>query len=256
MSNMKSPESGLGRGIPSPAVYDRIVKKVFAPVIYGGEMLSHPLWSLGHLSAKRDIHTEGMDILQAQEGPYIMSMVHRNAIDPLAMAVAVDRDTQDRRFAMMAKKEIWNTPVVGRLVGKVLDSAGTFPVNRDEPMNQELVERTDVLFGQGGRMGIFHEAHRRDGDLIDRKHSARGVAGIAIRSGVPIIPVGIDGTHKSKRGDISIVVGQPMRTIHNAELAIFEPKTLVRASKPVLDELHESMQAAQNRAIELRESML
>jgi 1-acyl-sn-glycerol-3-phosphate acyltransferase len=123
-----------------------------------------------------------------------------------------------RQVAYFAKAEYFTTPGVrGRLMSAVFTGLGQVPVERADTKSAAGVIDigVEVLRG-GGALGIFPEGTRSpDGQL----HKFRtGVARLALRSGAPVIPVGVVGTREVlppdgrrwRRAPVSVHFGTPM----------------------------------------------
>ena len=108
-----------------------------------------------------------------------------------------------RRVRFMAKSELWRS----RFLGWAITTFWAFPVKRGEPDRQAIAKATDLL-KSGELVGIFPEGTRvRDGAVEPQG----GVAFLAMRAGVPIVPVGIAGTDKI-RPDGAILMHFPRVT--------------------------------------------
>ncbi|HLE88496.1 MAG TPA: lysophospholipid acyltransferase family protein [Candidatus Limnocylindria bacterium] len=120
------------------------------------------------------------------EGPYIMVGNHCSNLDPPFIGAAIGRHT-GRAIYFMAKDEISRWPLIGWLAR----SSGVFFVRRGE--GDRGAQRIALQHLAAGRpIGIFPEGTRsRDGVLREPK---LGVALLAIRSGAPLLPVGISGS--------------------------------------------------------------
>lgn len=121
-------------------------------------------------------------------GGAILAGNHVSYADPVLLWCKAPRHV---RF--MAKKELWETG----WLGWALDRVWAFPVRRGEADRAAISQATEHLKA-GELVGIFPEGTRTreaEGEL-GQAHS--GVAFIATRAGVPIIPVGIAGTDRIK----------------------------------------------------------
>jgi 1-acyl-sn-glycerol-3-phosphate acyltransferase len=140
-------------------------------------------------------------------GPYVLAPTHRSNLDiPVAAAVST------RRLRFMGKDSLWKY----RPVGAVLSALGGFPVVRGSADLEALKRCVDVL-RRGEPLVLFPEGTRRSGpvvaDLFD------GAAFVAVKAGVPIVPVAIAGTEESMgkgrrsiaRGRCVMVIGAPLR---------------------------------------------
>jgi 1-acyl-sn-glycerol-3-phosphate acyltransferase len=117
---------------------------------------------------------------------------HQSNIDPPILFVALPP-----RIAMMGKKQVFSIPVLGGAL-----HAGDFvPVHRENPEEaRESVEVALEKLRRGVSFVVYPEGHRSwDGRLLPFKH---GVFVLAIRGGVPIVPITVDGaTGLMPKGD-------------------------------------------------------
>lgn len=159
---------------------------------------------------------EGLEHVPRQ-GPYILVSNHCSNLDPPFVGAAVGHHT-GRVIYFMAKDEISRWPLVGFLAR----SAGVFFVRRGE--GDRAAQRIALAhLAAGEPIGIFPEGTRtRDGILREPKP---GVALLAMRSGAPILPVGITGSGKifpgrsriPHRTHVMIRIGQPFSLPMQAE---------------------------------------
>jgi 1-acyl-sn-glycerol-3-phosphate acyltransferase len=121
-----------------------------------------------------------------RSGAYLLVSNHCSNLDPPFIGAAVGHGT-GRVIHFMAKAEIRRWPLVGWLAR----SAGVFFVRRGE--GDRAAQRSALEHLAAGRpVAIFPEGTRsRNGVLLEPK---AGAALIAMRAGVPILPVGITGT--------------------------------------------------------------
>jgi 1-acyl-sn-glycerol-3-phosphate acyltransferase len=150
-----------------------------------------------------------------REGPYLVVANHCSNLDPPFLGWAVGHRT-GRVVHFMAKDEMRRWPVVGWLA----KSAGAFFVRRGEADRAAQRMALEVL--QAGRpLAIFPEGTRSpDGNLGEGR---LGPAMLAMRTDVPVLPVGITGTEsifpgKSRwphRTPITFTVGETFRLPHS-----------------------------------------
>jgi 1-acyl-sn-glycerol-3-phosphate acyltransferase len=141
------------------------------------------------------------------DGPYILAPVHRSYLDWLIVA----RVTSKPRLRYIAKAEIWKSGPVGRL----LEALGAFPVNRSGA-DRDALERCRAVLAGGEPLVMFPEGTRRTGPVVEDLRE--GVAYLAMRAGVPVVPVGIGGSERAMpRGSVfprphrvDVVVGPPL----------------------------------------------
>lgn len=141
---------------------------------------------------------------------YIYAANHQSQFDIFALQGYLTQD-----FRWLAKKELFEVPVFG----KAMHCAGYISVDRSHGRKavQSLVEAAQRI-ADGTSVVIFPEGTRSpDGRLQTFKS---GVMFLAIRSGVPIVPVAISGSHEvlpkgallPRPGHIRIIMGAPIET--------------------------------------------
>jgi 1-acyl-sn-glycerol-3-phosphate acyltransferase len=124
-------------------------------------------------------------------GPAIIAANHLSAADEVFTPI-----TAGRQVLYFAKAEYFTAPGLrGRITAWSFREFGHVPVDRYNP--RAAANAVDVgveLLGQHKALGIYPEGTRSpDGRL----HKFRtGVARLALRSGAPVIPVGLIGTDK------------------------------------------------------------
>jgi 1-acyl-sn-glycerol-3-phosphate acyltransferase len=123
-----------------------------------------------------------------RSGPFIVVANHCSNLDPLMMGWATGNQV-GRVVHFMAKIEMRHWPVIGWLATQ----AGVYFVRRGE--RDRAAQRFSLETLAAGRpIAIFPEGTRsKDGRL---KAGKPGTALIAMRSGAPIVPAGISGTHR------------------------------------------------------------
>jgi 1-acyl-sn-glycerol-3-phosphate acyltransferase len=139
-------------------------------------------------------------------GAYVVAPVHRSNIDtPLVGCITV------RRMRFMGKDSLWHN----RISARFFSALGGFPVVRGTADRDALRRCIDVIEG-GEPLVLFPEGTRQSGPLVE--HLYEGAAYVALRTGVPIVPVGIGGSERAmpkgarglRPGRIAIVVGVPL----------------------------------------------
>jgi 1-acyl-sn-glycerol-3-phosphate acyltransferase len=167
----------------------------------GAIITSWLLWLFGPGSV------EGLENVPRQ-GPVLVVANHCSNLDPLFVGWAVGHRS-GRIIHFMAKDEMSRWPLIGFLAR----NAGVFFVRRGEADRAAQRVAFDLI-GSGRMIGVFPEGTR---SLTGRLGEARaGAALLAIRTGVPVLPVGVVGTHRifpgrsrwPHRNRITIRIGQ------------------------------------------------
>jgi 1-acyl-sn-glycerol-3-phosphate acyltransferase len=139
--------------------------------------------------------------------PYIMVSNHASLLDPPLVGVACNKN----RLDFMAKKELFDTPIVGtwvRLVNCICIKRGASNVESlKEALRRIHKKRVVCIFPEGTRSV--------DGSLQEAK---RGTGFLIVKAGVPVIPVYVHGSGTAfpiaggmKPGSrISVFIGRPM----------------------------------------------
>ena len=124
---------------------------------------------------------------------------HVSYWDPIVVGCALNR-----RICFMAKAELFDIPVLGLIITKL----GAFPVQRDGA-DRSSIRRALELLDAGEVVGIFPEGTRSKTDELLNPHM--GAAMLAIKGGVPLLPVAVSGT-RGFWGKVQINFGQPINT--------------------------------------------
>ena len=147
-----------------------------------------------------------------REGPVIIAANHASNLDvPVIGSWLIPRI--GRRIHWLGKKELFDWPIIGWIAA----NGGVHPVDRGGAdveafrLAQRIVDEGHVLF-------VFPEGTRSpDGAL---QQARDGIALLALRTGAPIVPIGISGTDrvwpKGQRlphpgGRVTVRVGRPFR---------------------------------------------
>jgi len=118
-----------------------------------------------------------------QKGGLILASNHVSYLDPVVLGVSLKR-----KIYFIAKEEVFKN-IFCHLF---LSGLNAFPVNRNKTDIVAFKKAIKVL-KEGNILGIFPEGTRSyDGELKDLK---TGVFKIAKKTGVPVLPVGINGTY-------------------------------------------------------------
>lgn len=156
-------------------------------------------WGIGasmRLAGVR-VRTEGTENIPA--GVCVFAANHVSNLDPPAALLGVPR-----RISFLAKKEVFNVPVVrtALLLGKIV------PVDREHTEAAiASIDQAVAILREGISFFVFPEGTRsRDGSL---KAFKKGTFVMAIRAGVPVVPVSILGSReRMPKGKLSTVPGE------------------------------------------------
>ena len=134
-----------------------------------------------------------------KEGGAILCPNHISMWDPIACTVA-----QNRKLAYMAKAEVYNF----KLLTWFFKSVNVFPVERDNRRaNVKSIMTMENLLREGHALIVFPEGTRvRKGKKSEPKN---GAVRMALHTGVPIVPFGINGNFKIFR-KVKIKIGEPI----------------------------------------------
>jgi len=158
-----------------------------------------------------------------REGPAIVVANHTCSIDPLLLTAC----TPWRLIGFMVAREYAVIPLIGRVI-RLLEC---IPVRRDGSDAQATRKALRHL-KDGKVLGIFIEGGIPNPE--ERVVPKDGAALLAARTGAPIVPVHISGTHYSER------VIRPFFRRHRAVVRFGEPidvKTLTSSARPDRAEL-------------------
>jgi 1-acyl-sn-glycerol-3-phosphate acyltransferase len=173
-----------------------ILKIVLTPVFYF-------LWR---------VEVEGKEHIPVH-GPAVLAANHQSFCDSFFLPLVVRR-----RLTYVAKAEYfdsWRTSWFFRAVGQI-------PVNREGgDRSQRALDTATAVLNSGRLLGIYPEGTRAPDVRLHRGHT--GVARLALRCDVPIIPVGIVGT-RAVQPPGSLI----MRPFHSVTIRFGPPVTYLR----------------------------
>lgn len=171
-------------------------------------------------------------------GPIILAANHVSFVDEVFTPLAARRQVY-----YFAKAEYFTgTGVRGRAMAAFFDGLGHVPVQRDHTRSAAAVIDIGVqLLGEGRALGIYPEGTRSpDGRLYKFR---TGVARVALRSGVAVVPVGLVGTREVQPPGTRRWHRAPVGVHFGAPLSFAASAHEERSSK-VLRELTETIRQA------------
>jgi 1-acyl-sn-glycerol-3-phosphate acyltransferase len=136
-------------------------------------------------------------------GPVILASNHLTNFDVFPMQLAINRP-----IYFMGKAELFKNPLLDALLRRL----GGFPVYRGARDNWAMQHSRRVLEA-GQVLGIFPEGSRSRGKGL--RPGKSGAARLALETGCPIVPMGVDGSHRlfinfPKRSRVRICLGPPI----------------------------------------------
>jgi 1-acyl-sn-glycerol-3-phosphate acyltransferase len=138
-------------------------------------------------------------------GPYIVAPSHRSNLD-VPFAAFVTR----RTIRFLAKDELF-TPGFGE---KLFNALGAIPVDRGTA-DRGALRKIEAALREGSVVGLFPEGTRKSGpdiaDLFD------GTTYLAVKLGVPIVPVGIGGS------EYILAKGRKIPRVHRVVVSVGKP---------------------------------
>ena len=167
-------------------------------------------------------------------GAFLLAPTHRSILDtPIASGVT------RRRMRFMGADKYWKNKAFGRL----LTALGGFPVTRGTA-DREALKRCIAVLEQGEPLVLFPEGERKSGPLVHPLFD--GAAFVAVKAGVPIVPVGIGGSERAmpkgakfiRPRKVHMVIGEPLQTA----TVTGSPKEQRDAARRVTVELHAELQ--------------
>ena len=171
--------------------------------------------------------TVGIDHIP--EGGALLCANHVSGWDPIVIGLNLPRDS---RMTVMAKDQLFHIPLLGPFLLKL----GIIPVKRGGS-DLAAIKASLKALNEGNRLLVFPEGTRveEEGEVAAKG----GVAMLALRTGVPMIPVYCGGRHKFLRRT-TIVFGNPYMPV-------------IAGRRPTPDENRAIAQEIMNRIYDLKE---
>jgi 1-acyl-sn-glycerol-3-phosphate acyltransferase len=154
-------------------------------------------------------HVTGLEKLDPNRG-YVLASNHASYFDtPVVLS------TIPLQFRFFAKKGLFSIP----LLGGHLRRAGHLPVNRDDPRAslKTMSDGARIVSERGVSLLLFPEGGRTPKQM---RPFREGAAYIAIKAGVPAVPIALRNTRNIlpmhsffvHGGDVEVQVGDPIET--------------------------------------------
>lgn len=187
------------------------------------------------------VRVEGLDKI-APGGSYLFVSNHRSYMD-----VPVILSQIPVQFRFLANKNLFAVP----FIGYHLKRAGHLAVNNANPREslKSMSEAARVIQQRGVSILIFPEGGRTDGEMRPFKD---GAAYVAIKAGVPVVPIALIGMRDILPmgsgyvfgGDVTMCIGDPLPTI---DLTLHDRTRFSQALHERIVELHEGVQLVEAR---------
>lgn len=136
-----------------------------------------------------------------RSGPVILAGNHRSYFDFFVLAQLVRRG--GRPIRMMAKKELFDVPGVGR----ICHAMGGIPVDRHSAQAVEAYAAAIAALDAGEVVGMMPQGTIPRGDAFHDPvlKGKTGVARLAAASGAPVVPFGLWGTELLMARDAKMI---------------------------------------------------
>ncbi len=171
------------------------------------------LWAMrrwSQVSARGlDIHVEPIDLHNVPPPPFVYACNHQSLLDVLVLGGALPHD-----FKWAAKRSLMKIP----FLGWHLSLAGHVPVDRQAGSRAaaEVIKRFEDVLKAGKPLLIFPEGTRSEDGIV--RPFKNGGFYASLRTGYPVVPVALEGTHKLMRkgaidtqtGHIPVKIGKPI----------------------------------------------
>lgn len=147
-----------------------------------------------------------------RDGPVIVAANHASNLDPVVLGSTL-MPRMGRRLQWLGKRELFDWPVVGWIAR----NGGVHAVDR-ATADVEAFRLAKRILDEGHALFVFPEGTRSPDGVLQAARD--GVAVLALRTGAPIVPVGIVGSYERwprgqklphPGGRVTVHVGSPFR---------------------------------------------
>jgi 1-acyl-sn-glycerol-3-phosphate acyltransferase len=159
--------------------------------------------------ARMRVRVEGLENI-SPGGSYVFASNHLSLMDIPAVLPHIPV-----QFRFLAKEGLFKVP----FIGYHLQRAGHIPVHRDSARAslRTMAETAEIVRDRGVSVLVFPEGGRSPDEMREFKD---GAAYIAIKAGVPIVPLGLCGTRevlqmgslRVQPGNVVLRIGEPIPT--------------------------------------------
>ena len=160
-----------------------------------------------------------------EQGPLLIVSNHLSYADQYLLAISLNR-----KVIFMAKEEIFRS----RLIKPLACAFGAFPVRRGGIMDRKALHQANQVLDSGQALAMFPEGTRSKNAQL--QPAFPGSALIALHNSVPILPVGITGMEKVKKGLFWMLLHRPKAMV-NIGCPFYLPPANDKLTKAELAEL-------------------
>ncbi len=177
------------------------------------------------------VRAEGLEHVRKNDGPVIFAFNHNNSIESILVPSFLVYHSGGRKISFVIDWMFGKIPVLGQLLKRmepvyVYHKRSTLRfLESRRPKKIRSVDTVSLCCEKlraGKRIGIFPEG-KRNRDPFRLLKGKPGIGHIALQSGVPVIPVGINCVSGKKKkkirafSRISLNIGSPLRFASLAE---------------------------------------
>lgn len=131
-----------------------------------------------------------------KDGAYIVCANHVSMIDPIFVGISLPH-----RMYFMAKAELFRNKLLAALFHRL----GAFPIKRGEA-DIKSIKTSLKLLGSGKVLALFPEGTRNKTNEV---LAEPGIAMLAVKSEVPVVPVAIISSYKFFKRT-KVIIGKPI----------------------------------------------
>jgi 1-acyl-sn-glycerol-3-phosphate acyltransferase len=175
------------------------------------------------------VEVAGLERLPA--GAHILACNHLSWVDPFLVLAYLP--ASPRIHYLARRSAVFNRAIKRWLVSFV---GGVIPVEAGHGELPVISAEVGRLFGRGGVLGVFPEGGigEREGNLGGLR---LGVVHFAHAAGVPVVPVGLSGTHELwLRRPLRIQVGSPLELGEDVDSDLGRVAKAMLSNLPALDD--------------------
>ena len=173
-----------------------------------------------------------LEVIGAENVPencgFIVSSNHTASFDPVMLILSVPR-----RIHFMAKKEVFKTPILGKLADKV----GMFPVNRGS-VDTKAIKTALGYINNGEVVGVFPQGTRMPNVDPKQTKAKEGVAMIAYHTKCPVLPAFIKTKNRKLKpfSKTTVIIGKPI-TLEELGIINGTPSEYKRATERIFGDI-------------------